>query len=70
YSSVTFRGQPISQLVLSGGEANDGLLEWIQGRLGLPCELGNPLRSFQPAPLSGRIGQWDVAAGLALKELN
>lgn len=70
YYSVTFRGHPISQLVLSGGEANDALLEWIQGRLGLPCELGNPLRSFQPAFLSGRIGQWDVAAGLALRELN
>lgn len=69
YYSVTFRGQPISQIVLSGGEAGDMLLEWIGGRLGLPCELGNPLRSFPPIATGGRVGQWDVAAGLALKAL-
>jgi len=70
YYSVTFRGQPISQVVLSGGEASEALQEWIGARLGLPCELGNPLRSFHPATTVGRIGQWDVAAGLALKGLN
>lgn len=70
YYSVTFRGQPISQVVLSGGEAGDTLVEWTGGRLGLPCELGNPLRSFQPTAMPGRVGQWDVAAGLALKGLN
>ncbi len=67
YYSVTFRGQPVSQVILSGGEASDTLLEWLGARLGLPCELGNPLRSLEPANLTGRIGQWDVAAGLALK---
>ncbi len=70
YYSVTFRGQPISQVVLSGGEASDMLQEWLAARLGLPCDLGNPLRSFSPTALGGRIGQWDVAAGLALKGLN
>ncbi len=70
YFSVTFRGQPISQVVLSGGEASDTLLEWISGRLGLPCELGNPLRSFSNTAPANRAGQWDVAAGLALKGLN
>ncbi|MDY0167745.1 MAG: pilus assembly protein PilM [Thermoguttaceae bacterium] len=70
YYSVTFRGQPISQVVLSGGEASDTLLEWLGARLGLPCELGNPLRSFSPTAIAGRMGQWDVAAGLALKGMN
>ncbi len=70
YYSVTFRGQPISQVVLSGGEASDMLQEWVAARLGLPCDLGNPMRSFSPTAMAGRIGQWDVAAGLALKGLN
>ncbi len=70
YFSVTFRGQPVSRVILSGGEANDAMAEWIGARLGLPCELGNPLRSFQPATAGGRISQWDVAAGLALRGMN
>ncbi|MDZ7617890.1 MAG: hypothetical protein U1E05_12875, partial [Patescibacteria group bacterium] len=69
YFSVTFRGQPLSQVVLSGGEATDTLQEWLGTRIGLPCDLGNPLRSFGGAAMSGRIGQWDVAAGLALRGL-
>ncbi len=70
YYSVTFRGQPLAQLVLSGGEASDGILEWLRARINLPCELGNPLRTFQSNPIPGRVGQWDVAAGLALRGLN
>ena len=68
YYSVTFRGQPLVQVVLSGGEANASLVEWFAARIELPCELGNPLRTYPKAPASGRIGQWDVAAGLALRE--
>lgn len=70
YYSVTFRGQPLSQVVLSGGEANPSLVEWLTARIDVPCELGNPLRTYQKAPASGRVGQWDVAAGLALREVN
>ncbi len=33
-------------------------------------ELGNPLRPFERGPAAGRLGQWDVAAGLALREVN
>ncbi len=66
YYSVTFRGQPLSRIVLGGGEATSHLVEWLAARLELPCELGNPLRSFSHVP-SGRTSQWDVAAGLALK---
>jgi type IV pilus assembly protein PilM len=69
YHSVTFRGQPLAQIVFTGGESHTGLLEWFAGRSDLPCELGNPLRSYAKAPMSGRIGQWDVAAGLALREV-
>jgi len=70
YYSVTFRGQPVSRLVLGGGEANESIAQWFSARLELPCELGNPLRPFQQARPAGRLGQWDVAAGLALKEVS
>ena len=70
YYSVTFRGQPLGQVVLTGGEANPSLIEWLTARIDVPCDLGNPLRSYQKIPASGRVGQWDVAAGLALREVN
>jgi len=70
YYSVTFRGQPLSKLVLGGGEASPTLREWLEGRLDLPCELGNPLRSYETTLPAGRIGQWEIAAGLALREMN
>ena len=70
YYSVTFRGQPLSQMVLGGGEATDSLAQWLAARLDLPCEVGNPLRPFEKSSAAGRIGQWDVAAGLALRDVN
>ena len=70
YYSVTFRGQPLSRCVLGGGEACQSLAEWVAERLDLPCELGHPLRNCERATPRGRIGQWDVAAGLALRETN
>jgi type IV pilus assembly protein PilM len=68
YYSVTFRGQPLAGIVLGGGEAHPALAEWFATRLGVPCQLGNPLRSYRNAPAPGPAGQWDVAAGLALRE--
>jgi len=68
YFSVTFRGQPLSRVVVGGGEANSLITEWLAARLGLPCELGNPLRMCKKMPTTGRLSQWDVAAGLALRE--
>ncbi len=68
YHSVTFRGQPLSRVVLSGGEATPALVEAIGTRLNLKCELGDPLRTYEIAVQAGRDGQWDVAAGLALRE--
>ena len=70
YYSVTFRGQPLSQIVLSGGEATDTLAEWLSAQLDLPCAVGDPLRLFEKDSVAGRHGQWDVAAGLALKQWN
>jgi len=69
YFSVTFRAQPPSQVVFSGGEAHASLSQWVQSRLDVPCELGDPLRVYERSLPGGRIGQWDVAAGLALKEI-
>ena len=69
YHSVTFRGQPLVRMVLGGGEANAALCEAIQPRLDLNCVMGNPLRSFDVKLPGGRPGQWDIAAGLALKNL-
>ena len=70
YHSVTFRGKPLSRLILGGGEATPQLAESLTSRLNLKCELGDPLRGFSAPPTAGRKGQWDIAAGLALRELN
>lgn len=70
YYSVTFRGQPLARIVMGGGEANESLLENLAARLGIPCELGDPLRSYEKSGSWGRVGQWDVAAGLALRQMN
>ena len=70
YFSVTFRGQRVAQAVLGGGEASEAVAEWLAARLDVPCELGNPLRSFEKSALSGPQTQWDVAAGLALRNAN
>ncbi|NQU24594.1 MAG: pilus assembly protein PilM [Candidatus Nealsonbacteria bacterium] len=69
YYSVTFRGQPLSQLVLGGGEANQSIAEWLSARINLACQLGDPLRDHANAIPAGPAGQWDVAAGLALREV-
>jgi type IV pilus assembly protein PilM len=68
YHSVTFRGQPLVRLVLSGGEATPQLLEALSKQLDLKCELSDPFRTLPAAANLGRKGQWDVAAGLAMKE--
>jgi type IV pilus assembly protein PilM len=67
YYSVTFRGQPLSQIVFGGDESSQSMVDWAEKRFDFPCELGNPLRSYQQPESLGRLGQWDVAAGLALR---
>jgi type IV pilus assembly protein PilM len=69
YHSVTFRGQPLSRAILSGGEATTTLQDTLAARLDLKCELGDPLRNCDVNLPPQRRGQWDVAAGLALREV-
>ena len=57
-----------AEFVLCGGEANEALVETFAKRLNLPGELGNPLRGYDRASIPGRNSQWDVAAGLALRQ--
>ncbi len=70
YHSVTFRGQPISRLVVSGGEATPLLGETLAKQLAMKAELSDPFRSLPTHINLGRKSQWDVAVGLALKDLN
>jgi type IV pilus assembly protein PilM len=67
YYSVTFRGQPLSRVVVGGGEASAELAQWLSTRFDVPCELADPARPFRQSALPGRAGQWDVAVGLALR---
>ena len=67
YHSVTFRGQSLAKAIVGGGEACETVQEWIAERLDLTCELGDPLRDLEVPRLGGRGSQWDIAAGLALR---
>ncbi|MGI8977861.1 MAG: pilus assembly protein PilM [Pirellulaceae bacterium] len=69
YHSVTFRGQPLSRVVLGGGEATQQLADVLGKMLNLKCELSDPFRALSLQRDVGRRGLWDVAAGLALKEV-
>lgn len=68
YHSVTFRGRTIAQLVLGGGEATPQLLEILSKQLELKGDMSDPFRGDHPGNF--RPGQWDVAAGLALRDQN
>jgi type IV pilus assembly protein PilM len=70
YHSVTFRGQALDRLVLGGGEATPQLADSLQNKLGITCRTSDPFRSLADKTVRGRAGQWDVAAGLALRSLN
>ena len=59
----------IAALVLGGGEANETLTTELESRLDLKSDLGDPLRSFDCSVQTGRKSQWDIAAGLALRDL-
>ncbi len=70
YHSVTFRGQPLARCVIGGGEASPPLAEGLTRLLSLPCEVSDPFRAFPSGSHLGRKGTWDVAVGLALRDLN
>ena len=69
YHSVTFRGKSLGRLVLGGWEATPALAETLAERLNLKCELSQPFRHHSLPGSTHRSGQWDVAVGLALREL-
>ncbi|MCE9547651.1 MAG: pilus assembly protein PilM [Planctomycetia bacterium] len=69
YHSVTFRGSPLTRLVVGGGEATTALCEFLSPRLDLPCQLGDPLRNYKSDASLGRQSQWDIVTGLALREV-
>ncbi len=69
YHSVTFRGQPLARMVLGGGEATQPLADALGRILNLKCELSDPFRTVTLQRDVGRRGLWDVAAGLALREV-
>ncbi len=69
YHSVTFRGQPLARAVLGGGEATLPLADALGKALNLKCELSDPFRALTLQRDVGRRGLWDVAAGLALREV-
>ncbi len=66
YYSVTFRGQPLERVLVSGGEAHEELVAELNRRLDMRCELANPLRTFPQSPPQPRPAAWDIATGLAL----
>ncbi len=70
YHSVTFRREPVSRVMFGGGEANRSLVDALARELEISCELGDPFHDMVQRASSGRTGQWDVAAGLALREVN
>ncbi|MCA9121092.1 MAG: pilus assembly protein PilM [Planctomycetaceae bacterium] len=69
YHSVTFRGRPLGRFVLGGGEASETLLEALTKRVGVAGELSDPFRMYSRSGKSGRTCYWDIAAGLALREI-
>jgi type IV pilus assembly protein PilM len=70
YHSVTFRGQPICRMVLSGGEATQSLSEALQVRSNVPCLMSEPLRRYSIDPQMHPLCQWDIAMGLAARGMN
>lgn len=69
YHSVTFRGRPLARIVLSGGEATESLRAELERTTSIETELGDPLRLYNTPQVFGRHGQWDVAIGLAARQL-
>jgi type IV pilus assembly protein PilM len=69
YHSVTFRGKPLERLLVGGGEASTMIVNLLSERLGMPAHASDPFRRLENRTERGRGGQWDVAAGLALRDL-
>lgn len=66
YYQVTFRGQPIERVVLSGSEATSELQERLEKFFDLPVEILDPFRAIRCPQEIDMSSQWDLAIGLAL----
>ncbi|MFO0885256.1 MAG: pilus assembly protein PilM [Pirellulales bacterium] len=70
YHSVMFRGQSLSRVVVSGGEATPELAETIGKYLSLETEVCDPVRHLDQGTFRFfRKCQWDLAVGLALRNV-
>ena len=73
YFMVTFRGQPVSRLIVTGSESSAWLTEYLGQSLSCPVENGNPFATFSKVPqipaLLERAGRWTAALGLSLRPL-
>jgi type IV pilus assembly protein PilM len=76
YYAVTFRGAKPASVTLVGGEVYDpSLQQLLSESLNLPCQSGEPFRGIDlslvdlGADRRGRLSEWAVAVGLALREI-
>ena len=71
YFMVTFRGQPVTRLIVTGSESSTWLTEYLGQSLSCPVETGDPFVTFQRVPqvpsLLERPGRWSAALGLSLR---
>ena len=71
YFMVTFRGRPVTRLIVTGSEASTWLTEYLGQSLSCPVEIGDPFRSFsQMASMPSvvkRPSRWTAALGLSLR---
>jgi len=66
YYQVTFRGQPIERIIISGSEATVELQERLEKFFDLPVEILDPFRAIRCPQEIDMSPQWDLAIGLAL----
>ncbi len=71
YFMVTFRGQPVTRLIVTGSESSTWLTEYLGQSLSCPVEIGDPFRSFsqmtRTPSVVDRPGRWTAALGLSLR---
>lgn len=73
YCSVTFRGLRCTTATVTGGEAYDpAVCELLSRHLGMPIEVGQPMKGFGIGSLQlgnrrGMLAEWTVCAGLAIR---
>lgn len=65
YCNVTFRGQPLEKIVISGGEATGELKEQMTAFFDVPVEILDCFRAITCPPHVVRSPVWDIALGLA-----